>query len=62
MGEKLMEFYKVISDEKGLSGKMELAKRTKLPSTRAALVPDEEDTLAKFREAFKQITGKKPPL
>ncbi|MBZ0263867.1 hypothetical protein K8I28_04290 [bacterium] len=62
MGEKLMEFYKLISDEKGLSGKMELAKRTKLPSTRAALVPDEEETLVKFREAFKQITGKKPPL
>jgi len=61
MGEKLLKYYKYISDEKGLAGKIELAKLTKVPSTVAATSPDSNDNIQNFMKAIQQITGKSAP-
>jgi hypothetical protein len=61
MGERLMKYYKFVSDESGLPGKMKLAQKTKIPSTEAALATDSMDNIKLFKEAVKEITGKNPP-
>ena len=61
MGQQLVKVYDFVEDEKGLVGKMELAKRTKIPSTLAASVPDTPENVRKFMEAAQAITGKPPP-
>ena len=62
MGKQLMAFYDFVDSEKGLLGKIELATRTKIPSTRAMMVPDSPERIAQFIEAIVAICGKKPPL
>jgi hypothetical protein len=61
MGVKLMQYYKYVSDEKGLSGQMALAKATKVPSTKAALEPDSLMAIELFMQAVEMITGKPAP-
>lgn len=61
MGEKLMEYYSFVEQEAGLSGKIELAKRTNLPGTKASTAPDSEENVREFREAIEEITGEDPP-
>jgi hypothetical protein len=61
MGEKLMEYYSYVEEEEGLSGKIELAKETNLPGTKASTEPDSEENLELFREAIEDITGETPP-
>jgi hypothetical protein len=61
MGMKLIQFYKLVSDEAGLQGKTKLAMSTKIPSTKAAMEPDSAENLAKFAQAYKEITGKAAP-
>jgi len=61
MGAKMMEYYKYITSVQGLAGKFSLARETKIPSTKAALEPDTEENLNRFREAIKKLTGKLPP-
>jgi hypothetical protein len=61
MGEKLMEFYSVVEEREGLSGKIELAKQTNLPGTKAATAPDSEENVERFREAVTDILGEEPP-
>lgn len=61
MGEKLMEMYSFVEEHAGLSGKIELAKETNLPGTKAATAPDSEENLERFREAVAEITGEEPP-
>lgn len=62
MGMILMKYYKYINDEKGLMGKMELAKLTKVPSTLAATAPDDKATIELFKEAITKLTGKQAPV
>lgn len=62
MAEKLLLFYKHISDMKGLEGKMKLAQETKVPSSKAAIEPDTEANIDLFRRAFESITGNKSPI
>jgi hypothetical protein len=61
MGEKLMEYYSFVEEREGLTGKMELAKRTNLPGTKASTAPDSKDNIREFREAVEDITGEQPP-
>ncbi|MFC7075253.1 hypothetical protein [Haloarcula halophila] len=61
MGEQLMEYYAIVEDEQGLSGKMELAKKTNLPGTKASTAPDSEENIELFREAVTEILGEQPP-
>jgi hypothetical protein len=61
MGEKLMEYYSFVEKHEGVSGKIELAKRTNLPGTKASTAPDSDERLREFREAAKDITGEVPP-
>lgn len=61
MGEKLMEYYSFVEEHEGLSGKMELAKRTKLPGTKASTAPDSDENIREFREVVEDITGERPP-
>lgn len=61
MGEKLMEYYEYIQEEMGYSGKIELAKVTNLPSSKAATKPDSEENIESLREGIEELTGEKPP-
>jgi hypothetical protein len=61
MGEKLMEYYSYVEQEEGLTGKIELAKQTNLPGTKASTAPDSNENIREFRETIKDITGEEPP-
>jgi len=61
MGEKLMEYYSLVEEEEGLSGKIELAKETNLPGTKASTAPDSRENIQLFRDAVEDILGEKPP-
>ncbi|GGK53874.1 MULTISPECIES: hypothetical protein [Haloarcula] len=61
MGEKLMEYYSLVEEEEGFSGKIELAKETNLPGTKASTAPDSQENLQMFREAIEDILGEEPP-
>lgn len=62
MASKLLKFYDLIKQEGGLQAQMRLAVITSLPSTKAADAPDSPENLAKFKAAYKEITGKEPPI
>lgn len=61
MAEKLLQYYKYVSEKKGISGKVKLAQRTNIPSVVAALEPDSPELLKIFDAAFAEITGEPPP-
>ena len=56
-----MKYYKYIREVAGYTGKIDLATSTKIPSTRAALEPDSEENIEKFKKAIKKITEKEAP-
>jgi len=58
MGQKLAKYYDAIKTEGGFSAQMRLAMKTGLSSVKALDVPDSPDVLAKFKTAYKEITGK----
>lgn len=61
MAERLMHYYSYIYDEKGLTGKMMLAQKTKIPSVRAAIVVDSPENIALFKRLVAELTGKPAP-
>jgi hypothetical protein len=61
MAEKLMKYYQYVSEQAGALGRTKLAMTTKVPSTKAAMEPDTPETIRKFKEAVRQITGGPPP-
>lgn len=61
MADKLLQYYKYIGEELGISGKIQLATVTKIPSVRAASVPDSAENLEIFRRAVASLTGKPAP-
>jgi hypothetical protein len=61
MAEKLLRYYKYIYDVKGFTGKIDLAKETRIPSTEAAIEPDTPEKLQLFKDAILRITGKSAP-
>ena len=62
MAERLLQYYKYIGELMGLEGKIKLAQMTKIPSTQAALKPDNKENIQRFREAVEQLTGKEAPI
>jgi hypothetical protein len=61
MAEILLKYYKFISDEKGLQGKIKLAQLTKIPSTVAAMEPDSPEIINLFKTSIRTLTGKDAP-
>lgn len=61
MAERLMKYFKYITDEKGFEGKIQLAQATKMPTTKAALEPDSPENISLFKDAVSKITGKSAP-
>ena len=61
MGERLIKYYSYIDGLKGLQGKMDLAKRTKIASILAGTMADSPDNIEKFKQALQEITGKPAP-
>lgn len=62
MGEKLLRYYKLISEKQGMSGKMAFAIETKIPSTKASIEPDSEENVQIFKKAYEKLTGEKSPI
>ena len=61
MGEKLVRYYDFVKERTGAKGTMRLALMTMVPSKKAQETADDPETLAKFRDAIKQITGEDAP-
>jgi len=57
MGQYASNAYNLIAKLKSIEGKMSLATKTLLPSTKAPLEPDTPELKQKFDKAFKEITG-----
>lgn len=62
MGQKLLKFYDLAKAEGGAMAQMRLAMKTTIPSTKAAEAPDSPENLAKFKSAFREVTGKDAPI
>ncbi len=61
MGKQLQEYYDYIEEKLGRKGKVELARLTRTPSVIVGGIPDDPITVARFREAIKELTGSYPP-
>ena len=61
MAEKLLKYYKYVSDSHGIGAKIQLAQDTKIPSARAAMEPDSPQNIARFKSAVQKITGRPAP-
>jgi hypothetical protein len=61
MGAKLVKLFEFVEDEKGIMGKVAIAKLTKITQITAPSVPDSPDVVAAFIRAAAQVTGKTPP-
>ncbi|MFH0735093.1 MAG: hypothetical protein V1773_13010 [bacterium] len=57
MAQFLSNAYNLISKLQSMQGKMALASKTLVPSTKAALEEDTPEIKQKFERAFKEITG-----
>lgn len=62
MGQKLVNFYELTQKEGGLPAKMRMAVMTNIPSPKAATEPDSPENIAKFKSAYKAMTGKDAPI
>lgn len=61
IGEELMKYYSYIGEKKGHSGKVQLAKETKMPETMASTASDRKENIEMFRDAIEEILGEQPP-
>jgi hypothetical protein len=61
MAERLLRYYSYVNKKQGLLGKIELAKQTKIPSTKASLEPDSPKLIALFKKEVEKITGEPAP-
>jgi hypothetical protein len=61
MGKKLVAYYDFVESVAGREGKVALAKLTIVPSVTAMGRPDDPQTIEKFRQAIRKITGREPP-
>ena len=57
MGQYAANAYSLITRLKSIEGKVALATKTRVPSTKAPLEPETPELKAKFDSAFKEITG-----
>lgn len=61
MAERLLQYYNYVNKKRGLLGKIELAKLTKIPSVKASLEPDSPELIALFKKGVAKITGEPAP-
>lgn len=61
MAAKLMQYYQYVSDQAGAMGRTQLAMKTKIPSTKAAMEPDTPEMTQRFKAAVEEITGRQAP-
>jgi len=61
MAARLVKFYEIVTAEGGVNARMRMAMLTVIPSNIAGKVPDTPETIEKFKQAYKQITGKEAP-
>lgn len=61
MAERLLRYYKHVSDTKGMAAKIALAQETQCPSSKAAMEPDSAENIQRFKRAVEKITGKAAP-
>lgn len=61
MGEQILEYYKYVEQLKGAKGKIKLAQKTKIPITKAAMLPDSPKYIEAFKKAVEELTGKPIP-
>jgi len=57
MGEKIVKIYELVTDKAGLEARMELAKRSGVPRSKAAQVEDKDELLEKFIRLASEIIG-----
>lgn len=62
MGQKLAKIFELVQADMGIQGKMRLAMKTCVSSNAAMDTPDSPENVAKFKDAFKEITGKDCPV
>lgn len=62
MGQKLTAFFDAIKAEGGMQLQMRLAMKTGLSSAKALEAPDSQENIEKFKNAYKEITGKDAPV
>ena len=62
MGKKLEDIYEAIKKEGGMTAQMRLAMVVGMPSEQAKAAPDTPETVKKFADAYKEITGKNCPI
>ena len=55
MGQQLVELYRQAEAKAGITGKTRLAMKTAVPSTKAAMVPDDPDMIAKARAVIAEL-------
>lgn len=61
MAEKLVKYYELIEKKAGIQGQMRMIMLTGVAAFIAKNVPDAPQTLARFQQAFKEITGQDAP-
>jgi hypothetical protein len=61
MAERLLKYFKYVGDEKGIDGKVALARLTVMTTISAGTLPDSAENLYKIRVAVERITGKPAP-
>jgi hypothetical protein len=57
-----MDIYEAIKKDGDLAAQMRLAMKTGLASQKAKEAPDSPENIQKFKEAYKEITGKNCPI
>ena len=57
MGEKLVKLYEIVTEKGGLEARMELAKRSGVPKSKAEQVDDKEEFVEKFKRLATEIIG-----
>ena len=62
MAKKLTDIYEALKKEGGLAMTMRLAMMTSMSGPQAAMAPDSPETVKKFANAYKEITGKDCPI
>jgi len=58
MAAKLVKYFELAKAEGGLAIQMRLAMATGISSLKADSEPDSPENMAKFKSAYKEITGK----
>jgi hypothetical protein len=61
MGDKLLQYYKIVDERVGMAARARLAMKTSVPSAKAGEAPDSPELLAKFHAAVEDIVGASIP-